>query len=102
MINFFNRCRGSSFGKTPLFKAPQRGATEHVSSIPGGGIGVREKILDMPSVGVGGKTHVCRKKCTDWASWADRFGELFMEVMVPRAGSLLGRFASTKIGPLLS
>ena len=39
-----------------------------MSSIPGSGIGVREKILAMPSLGVGGKTHVHRNKCADWVS----------------------------------
>ena len=39
-----------------------------MSSIPGCGIGVREKILATPSVGVGGEAHVRRNKCTDWAS----------------------------------
>ena len=36
--------------------------------IPGRNLGVREKILAMPSVGVGGKAHVCRNKCADLAS----------------------------------
>ena len=36
--------------------------------IPGCSVGVREKILAMPSVGVGGKAHVCRNKCADLAS----------------------------------
>ena len=31
-----------------------------VGSIPGGGKGIREKILDAPSVGVGGKTYGCK------------------------------------------
>ena len=39
-----------------------------MSSIPGCGIGVREKIVATPSVGVGGKTHVHRNKRTDWVS----------------------------------
>ena len=38
-----------------------------VSLIREHGIGVREKILASPSVGVGGKTHVCRNKRADWA-----------------------------------
>ena len=37
------------------------------------GIGVREKILAMPPVGVGGKTHVCRYKCADWESMEKSF-----------------------------
>ena len=40
--------------------------------IPGCGIGVREKIIATPSVGmgvrVGGKAHVCRNKKVNWAS----------------------------------
>ena len=39
-----------------------------MSSIPGRVIGVREKIVATPSVGVRGKTHVLRNKRTDWAS----------------------------------
>ena len=39
-----------------------------MSSIPSRGIGVREKILAAPSVGVGGKTYVSRYRRTDWAS----------------------------------
>ena len=31
-----------------------------MSLIPGGGIGAREKILASPSLGVGGKRHVCK------------------------------------------
>ena len=39
-----------------------------MSLIPGSGIGAREKILAMPSVGVLSKTHVHIFKCLDWAS----------------------------------
>ena len=39
-----------------------------MSSIPGHGLRVREKILAMPSMGVGGETHVRRNKCVEWAS----------------------------------
>ena len=39
-----------------------------MSSIPDRGIGAGEKILATPSVGVGGKAHVCRNKRVDWPS----------------------------------
>ena len=39
-----------------------------VNLIPGFNKGVREKIPAMPSVGVGGETHVCRYKQSNWAS----------------------------------
>ena len=39
-----------------------------MSLIPGRGIGVRKKILATPSVGVGGKAHVCTNERVDWAS----------------------------------
>ena len=46
-----------------------------MSSIPSRGIGVREKsILAMPSVGVGGETHVCRNKCVDRTSSKEIIG----------------------------
>ena len=51
--------------KRPELRSLKRGATK---PIPGRGIGVEGKILAMPSMGVRGKTHVCRYKCTDWAS----------------------------------
>ena len=39
-----------------------------MSLILGHSLGVREKILATPSVGVGGETHVCRNKGAEWAS----------------------------------
>ena len=39
-----------------------------MSSIPGRGIGVKEKILATPSVGVSGEAHKCKYKRVDWSS----------------------------------
>ena len=47
---------------------PKRCNWTDVSSVPGCDIGVRGKIIAMPSAGVGGKTHEQINKCADWAS----------------------------------
>ena len=77
-------CRGcgSAVGKVTWVKEPQkRFYWADVSSTPGCDIGIREKMLATPSLGVWGKSHIRRNKCARFGLVAKKRGTVQLEAL---------------------
>ena len=74
-----------------------------VSLIPGCSIGIREKILATPSVGVRGEAHVHRNKHVGWASSKKSYKNLAAGAVAqfeerPNKGTEVGLIPNQSIG----